>query len=48
MSFKPEDVDKGWPDIADLDDKEVGILNDWEKLFKRKYPKVAQLIEKED
>mmetsp|Transcript_6463 Transcript_6463/g.20371 ORF Transcript_6463/g.20371 Transcript_6463/m.20371 type:complete len:287 (-) Transcript_6463:27-887(-) len=43
MSFKPEDVDRGWPDLDDLDDKEIKILDDWEKLFKRKYPRVGLL-----
>ena len=48
MSFKPEDVARGWPDIDDLDDKEAKILADWEKLFARKYPVVARLAAKED
>ena len=48
MSFKPEDVDRGWPDLGDLDEKEVKILDDWEKLFARKYPVVARLREAEE
>ena len=48
MSFKPEDVDRGWPDLGDLDEKEVKILDDWEKLFARKYPVVAKLRESDE
>jgi membrane-associated progesterone receptor component len=48
MSFKPEDVDRGWPDLGDLDEKEVKILDDWEKLFARKYPVVARLREADE
>ena len=48
MSFKPEDVDRGWPDLGDLDEKEVKILDDWEKLFARKYPVVARLRESDE
>ena len=47
MSFKPEDVEKGWPDLGDLDAKDTKILDDWEKLFARKYPVVARLHERE-
>ena len=47
MSFKPEDVSRGWPDLADLDAKDTNILDDWEKLFARKYPVVARLHERE-
>ena len=43
MSFEAKDVDRGWPDLEDLDDKEVKILDDWEKLFARKYPRVGML-----
>ena len=43
MSFEPADVARGWPDLDDLDEKAVKILDDWEKLFKRKYPAVATL-----
>ena len=46
MSFKPEDVDRGWPHLDDLDAKDRKILADWEALFKRKYPVVATLEEK--
>ena len=45
MSFKPEDVDRGWPDLDDLDAKDTKILDDWVALFKRKYPVVATLHE---
>ena len=48
MSFKPEDVDRGWPDLGDLDEKETKILDDWEKLFARKYPVVAKLREADE
>ena len=43
MSFEPSDVARGWPDLGDLDEKAVKILDDWEKLFKRKYPAVGRL-----
>ncbi|EGB09955.1 hypothetical protein AURANDRAFT_16376, partial [Aureococcus anophagefferens] len=39
----PEDVDRGWPDLDDLDAKDTKILDDWVALFKRKYPVVATL-----
>lgn len=39
MSLDEETVAN--PSIADLDDKAIGVLDDWAKLFHRKYPQVG-------
>ena len=43
MSLDPSDIDDT-TDLSDLSDKEVAILDDWEKLFKRKYPAVGVVL----
>jgi len=41
MSQKEEDVNG---EIADLSEKEIGVLEDWEKKFQAKYPVVGRLV----
>ena len=43
MSLDPNDLDNAHG-IADLSEKEIKILDDWEALFKRKYPAVGTLV----
>ncbi|PON68361.1 Cytochrome b5-like heme/steroid binding domain containing protein [Trema orientale] len=40
MSKNLEDVS---PSIDDLSEKEIGVLNDWEKKFEAKYPVIGRV-----
>ncbi|KAK4600559.1 hypothetical protein RGQ29_010274 [Quercus rubra] len=41
MSKNDEDVT---PSLDGLSDKEIGVLNDWEKKFEAKYPVVGRVV----
>ncbi|KAM6555901.1 hypothetical protein CsatB_002920 [Cannabis sativa] len=41
MSKSDEDIS---PSIDDLTEKEMGVLNDWEKKFEAKYPIIGRVV----
>ncbi|KAL4181938.1 hypothetical protein AMTRI_Chr12g239910 [Amborella trichopoda] len=41
MSKNEEDIS---PSINDLSEKEIGVLQDWEKKFEAKYPVVGRVV----
>uniref|UniRef100_A0A2P2QG02 Cytochrome b5 heme-binding domain-containing protein n=1 Tax=Rhizophora mucronata TaxID=61149 RepID=A0A2P2QG02_RHIMU len=41
MSKNDEDIS---PSLDGLSDKEIGVLNDWEKKFEAKYPVVGRVV----